>query len=78
VPIAIELGFQYHYCDEARLVLTKWLPVTPYRLPPAPSHFVGVGGFVVNSRRELLVVREKHGPITKIWKLPGIPRSFNL
>ena len=43
------------------------------RLPPGPSHHVGVAGFVVNGRGELLVVQEKTGPLRglDVWKLPG-------
>lgn len=31
----------------------------------------GVGGFVVNEAKEVLVVKEKTGPATNIWKIPG-------
>lgn len=52
-------------------MLTKWLPDTPNTIPAYTSHFVGVGGFVLNDKREILVVKEKSGPATQIWKIPG-------
>jgi hypothetical protein len=75
LPIAVELGFTFHHCDEKIVILTKWLPITPNRLPAAPSHFVGVGGFVVNTNREVLVVREKkwadHENMEIAWRFSG-------
>lgn len=40
------------------------------RCPPAAQ--VGVGAFVLNERREVLVVQEKMGPLRGkgVWKLP--------
>ncbi len=54
-------------------MMTKWLPAQlPDTLPPNASHQVGVGAFVVNSRRELLVVQEASGPLRGqgFWKMP--------
>lgn len=33
---------------------------------------LGVGGFVVNDKNEILVVKEKNGPATNVWKMPGV------
>ena len=52
-------------------MFTKWLPETPNTIPAYTSHFVGVGGFVLNDKREILVIKEKNGPVTSIWKVPG-------
>lgn len=55
------------------VMMTKWLPAQlPDTLPPNASHQVGVGAFVVNSRRELLVVQEASGPLRGqgFWKMP--------
>lgn len=66
------------------LVLSRWLPLTPSRLPAGPTHQVGVGCLVWHPadwntsavgdgrRRRLLVVREKSGPAAayRLWKLP--------
>lgn len=52
-------------------MLTRWLPSTPNTLPLYTSHFVGVGGFVVNDKRQILVIQEKNGPAVGRWKVPG-------
>lgn len=75
IPPAMRVGFSYHSAKENLLTLTAWLPRDEEnRLPPAASHFIGVGSFVLNSKDEILVVREKTGPsakLTDFWKLPG-------
>lgn len=75
IPAAVRLGFKFHHCNPERVVLTAWLQRNlPNKLPPGPMHFVGVGGFVMNDRNEVLVIREKSGPAARLkdfWKLPG-------
>jgi ADP-ribose pyrophosphatase YjhB (NUDIX family) len=75
VPAAVRCGFEFHHCTANKLVLTAWLlKDTPSKLPPGPTHHVGVGGFVVNDRDEVLVIKERSGPsakLTDFWKLPG-------
>lgn len=75
VPIATEAGFWYHHATAEYLLLCNWLPggQTASRLPPGASHYVGVAGFVLNSRRQLLVIQEKSGPAAgrSLWKIPG-------
>ncbi|ELR25070.1 MutT domain protein-like family protein [Acanthamoeba castellanii str. Neff] len=73
ISIAVELGFAFHHADPAYVMLTLWLPKkTPSTLPGFASHYVGVGGVVINDKtQEILVVKERNGPITKIWKFPG-------
>jgi hypothetical protein len=45
---------------QAHVMLTRWLPEDEEnKLPPNASHQVGVGAFVLNERREVLVVQEK-------------------
>lgn len=65
-------GFQFHHAQPDYLMLTHWLPDTPSTLPAGPSHQVGVGAFVLNERKEVLVVQEKNGPLKgkQVWKLP--------
>jgi len=71
IPIAVELGFEFHFTAPKYIVLTKWLPKTSCTLPHGPGHIIGVGGFVVNEKNEILVVKEKQGIATSIWKIPG-------
>mmetsp|Transcript_4415 Transcript_4415/g.6616 ORF Transcript_4415/g.6616 Transcript_4415/m.6616 type:complete len:201 (-) Transcript_4415:40-642(-) len=58
----------YWYCCRSSV---QFLPFSLSTLPAYAHHGVGVGGFVVNDENKILVVQEKNGPITNIWKLPG-------
>jgi hypothetical protein len=75
IPIAVEQEFWYHHAGPDYLLLCNWLQggQNKSKLPPRASHYLGVSGFVLNSRRELLVVQEEHGPAASsgLWKLPG-------
>lgn len=69
---ALQQGFECHHAEKDYVMLTQWLPSGENRLPPSASHQVGVGAFVLNQQREVLVVQEKHGPLRGkgVWKLP--------
>ncbi|EXC26799.1 Nudix hydrolase 8 [Morus notabilis] len=70
VPIAE--GFEYHHAERGYVMMTYWIPEGPSMLPGNASHQVGVGGFVINEKNEVLVVQEKHcGPaFIDLWKIP--------
>ncbi|XP_068635521.1 nudix hydrolase 8-like [Aristolochia californica] len=72
VPIAVKEGFEYHHAEQGYVMMTYWIPEGPCMLPANASHQVGVGGFVLNNKNEVLVVQEKHClPRFKgVWKLP--------
>lgn len=73
IPVALEQGFVFHHAEKDYVMMTRWLPADePCTLPPNASHQVGVGSFVVNSRREVLVVQERSGPLRGrgVWKMP--------
>ncbi|KAI7725394.1 hypothetical protein M8C21_014910 [Ambrosia artemisiifolia] len=72
VPIAVREGFQYHHAETGYVMMTYWLPNEPCMLPANASHQVGVGGFVMNDKNEVLVVQEKHcaPELVGLWKLP--------
>eukprot|EP01018_Ginkgo_biloba_P023237 Gb_28827 [translate_table: standard] len=72
VPAAIEEGFWYHHAEPTYVMLAHWIPQSPCTLPANASHQVGVGGFVVNDKREVLAVQEKNGPFrgSGVWKMP--------
>lgn len=61
---AVIAGFEFHHAEKTHAMLTRWLSDDmPSTIPPNASHQVGVGAFVVNERREVLVVQEKNGPL---------------
>ncbi|CAM9201160.1 unnamed protein product [Ectocarpus sp. 12 AP-2014] len=72
VPVSIDLGFELHHAEKAYIMLNMWLPSTANQLPANASHQVGVGALVLNEDGDVLVVREKNGPLrgTGIWKFP--------
>ncbi|CAM9480494.1 unnamed protein product, partial [Hapterophycus canaliculatus] len=72
VPVSLELGFELHHAEKGYIMLNMWLPPTENQLPGNASHQVGVGALVLNDEGEVLVVREKNGPLrgTGIWKFP--------
>ncbi|CAN6707948.1 unnamed protein product [Malus baccata var. baccata] len=72
VDAAVKEGFRYHHAESDYLMLVRWLPETEDTLPANASHRVGIGAFVMNSKREILVVQEISGRFrnTGVWKLP--------
>ncbi|CAF2090996.1 unnamed protein product [Brassica rapa] len=73
VPVAVKQGFEYHHAEKGYVMLTYWIPEEePCMLPGNASHQVGVGGFVLNQYKEVLVVQEKYctSSNTGLWKLP--------
>ncbi|XP_058206677.1 nudix hydrolase 8 isoform X1 [Rhododendron vialii] len=71
VPIAIQEGFNYHHAESGYVMLTYWIPDEPVMLPAGPSHQIGIAGFVMNDKREVLVVKEKCPcSCSGVWKLP--------
>ena len=74
VPVAVELGFDFHMVTPDALVLTSWLPDTQSRLPHPPTHQVGIGCLILHPKdpTKMLVVQEKTGPAAawSLWKVP--------
>eukprot|EP00123_Amoebidium_parasiticum_P012818 comp21597_c0_seq1/m.30236 comp21597_c0_seq1/g.30236 ORF comp21597_c0_seq1/g.30236 comp21597_c0_seq1/m.30236 type:complete len:362 (-) comp21597_c0_seq1:921-2006(-) len=71
VGAATQSGFDFHHAQPGYVMLTKWLPTDEEsRLPTYAHHYIGVGGFVVNDRKEMLVVKERYRDKDH-WKLPG-------
>ena len=62
VDAAVAAGFEYHHATAGYLQLTRWLPPTPSPLPRYAFTSVGVGGVVVNGKREVLMVQERVSP----------------
>ncbi|KAJ8754392.1 hypothetical protein K2173_002843 [Erythroxylum novogranatense] len=72
VPVAVKQGFKYHHAEQGYVMLTYWIPEGPSMLPANASHQVGVGGFVINNKNEVLVVQEKFcaPAFSGFWKIP--------
>ncbi|XP_020694053.1 nudix hydrolase 8 isoform X1 [Dendrobium catenatum] len=72
VPVALKQGFSYHHAEPGYVMLTYWIPEEPCFLPSTATHQIGVGGFVINESKEVLVVKEKKCPLrcSGMWKLP--------
>lgn len=72
VPVAVELGFDFHHCGDGYLMLTHCLDPEAH-VPAFASHYIGAGGVVLNDSDELLVVSERYhrrkGPPR--YKMPG-------
>ena len=72
VPVAVEAGFSFHHAKETYVLLTLRLVEGAF-IPPYATHYIGVGGVVLNQARELLVVSERHrrSRESPYYKLPG-------
>jgi len=65
-----ELGFHFHHAIGEKAVLNLWLEdTTESKVPEFSTHNVGVGAVVVNSRDEILCVRELRKNYLP-WKTP--------
>lgn len=71
IPVAVEAGFTFHHSNERNLMLTRRLVEGAF-IPYHATHYIGAGGVVLNERRELLVVCERHRRTKQpYYKLPG-------
>ncbi|HEY0582492.1 MAG TPA: NUDIX domain-containing protein [Chloroflexota bacterium] len=71
VPVAAEAGFFFHHANEGDLMMICRLAESAF-VPTHATHYVGVGGVVINEQQELLVVCERHRRTSQpYYKLPG-------
>ncbi|XP_038691589.1 nudix hydrolase 10-like [Tripterygium wilfordii] len=72
VEPTIKEGFSYHHAEPKYLMLVYWIPEGISPLPANASHRVTIGAFVMNDKREVLVVQENRGVLSGkgIWKFP--------
>ena len=72
IPFAVKRGFLFHHSTAEQSTLVYRLEPDAF-IPPYASHYVGVGGVVLNARQELLVVAEQYHRSTnpRFYKLPG-------
>lgn len=64
------LGFTFHHAQGDVANLNLWLREDSNKVPEFATHHVGVGAVVVNSRDEILCVRELRKNFMP-WKVPG-------
>jgi 8-oxo-dGTP pyrophosphatase MutT (NUDIX family) len=71
IPVATKAGFFFHHSNEQDVMLVCRL-VSDAFVPTHATHYIGVGGVVINERQELLVVCERHRrSAAPYYKLPG-------
>ena len=74
VGVAARYGFEFHHSKPDYVLMTRWLPATPSTLPKYAFTQIGVGAVIVNSKDEVLMVKERVSPLPIFqgcWKLPG-------
>lgn len=71
IPVAVDAGFVFHHSGDSYVMMTRRLVEGAF-IPTYATHYVGAGGVVLNDRREILVVSEKHRRTNRpYYKLPG-------
>jgi len=71
IPLATTAGFFFHHSNEDDLMLVCRLVEGAF-VPTHATHYIGVGGVVINQRQEILVVCERHRRGRQpYYKLPG-------
>ena len=84
IPVAVASGFTFHHSGERPNVYSPGMEGDQYLMltlqlepgafiPPFATHYIGVGGVVLNEDDELLVVCERHRNPGQppFYKLPG-------
>jgi ADP-ribose pyrophosphatase YjhB (NUDIX family) len=66
----VDLSFTFHHAKGPTANLVLWLLESENKIPEYATHQVGVGAMVVNSRNEILCVRELRKNYLP-WKVPG-------
>ncbi|MCL0054285.1 NUDIX domain-containing protein [Dehalococcoidia bacterium] len=72
VPVAAKRGFTFHHAESGYAMMTLQIEDGAF-IPPYATHYIGIGGVVLNKRQELLVVSERYrmGGRGPSYKLPG-------
>jgi ADP-ribose pyrophosphatase YjhB (NUDIX family) len=69
MEVMARVGLRFHHALDETAVLNLWLQNGQSKIPEFATHNVGVGAFVVNSRDEILCVRELRRNY-RPWKTP--------
>ena len=72
IPVAVELGFEFHSAVVSRLRLTRRIEARAH-IPGQSTHYIGAGGAVLSNDGKLLVVSERYRGANRgrHYKLPG-------
>jgi ADP-ribose pyrophosphatase YjhB (NUDIX family) len=70
---AANTGFEFHHASGNLAFLLKWLNKTmPCKVPTYSTHVCGVGGVVIDTNGQVLVVQERSPRFSNVgWKFPG-------
>jgi hypothetical protein len=72
IPIAQKADFVLHHARSDYIMLAHWLDEKdPNQLPTYAMSTLGVGGLVVNKKREVLVIQERFTDEDNYFKLSG-------
>jgi hypothetical protein len=72
ILVAQKCGFVLHHARPDYVMLTHWLVENESnQLPSYAMSTLGVGGLVVNKKREVLVIQERFAYVENYFKLPG-------
>jgi 8-oxo-dGTP pyrophosphatase MutT (NUDIX family) len=69
VPAAVRAGFTFHHADEHGLQLVYRVNPGAF-MPGYATHFIGVGGVLIDDENRILVIQERHHT-RRHFKLPG-------
>jgi 8-oxo-dGTP pyrophosphatase MutT (NUDIX family) len=73
IPVAVNQGFTFHHCQPDYLLLSQPF-IANVTIPGFATHFIGVGGVVINQQEEILVIVEqdaaRNGRLEQ-FKIPG-------
>ncbi|KAL4223108.1 hypothetical protein ACF0H5_016581 [Mactra antiquata] len=65
-------GLDFHHAQPGYVMMSKWLPTCePSMIPEYANQYLGVAGFVVNDKNQVLVIKERFHFSTATWKFPG-------
>ena len=56
IPTAVSRGFQFHHCEGKTLIMVRKMYPNAFVVPDA-SHYIGVGGIVIDEYDRILTVR---------------------
>ena len=71
IPVSTAAGFVFHHTEPNYVLLVRKMQEDAL-VPGYATHYIGAGGVVINERRELLVVSERHRSSARpYYKLPG-------